>query len=339
MAMDIPGEPAHEDWMVEVAELRDPRADGRRCTLCGGETFRLLHHWDPDHPRNVSTAAPGYWQCACGLAFLHPVPGPDQLPDHGEWWSSRRKLIIRRRRFKRLRARVQNWLFGTPVDRLIRQVRRVQPAGRLLDIGCGRGEPLAPAARQYQCDGMEPSPVAAKEARRRGFRVLETTFESASIPSASYDVAVLDSVLEHLPDPVYVLRQVNRILKPEGVVVKLPKLWGPSHRRHRREWNGFRVGCHLTMFSGRTLDAALEAAGFTPLRRPRRDRPLDDILVVWGRKAPLRHRGSCGPPGRVRRGLRAHKGLANTACQRRFDGPPLLEARIGGYHGTLGGGS
>lgn len=265
--------------------LRHPGEDGRTCCLCGGRDFRLLHSWEPEHPRNSSTLALGFWECTCKLAILHPVPEAIHLPDQGDWWSPKRKLIRRHLSFKRYRAKVIEAIFGTPLQRLLRHTNRAQPGGRLLDVGCGNGRLLSEASRYYQCGGLEPSPVAAERARQRGFDIIENYFEPAEISSASYDVVMLDAVLEHVEDPVDTLRKANRILAPGGVVtVKVPKLWGPSHRRHGREWNGYRVGYHLTMFSGKTMDAVMSAAGFSPLRLLRRDRFLDDILIVWGRK-------------------------------------------------------
>jgi hypothetical protein len=38
------------------------------------------------------------------------------------------------------------------------------------------------------------------------------------------------------------------------------------------------------MFSGETMNAVMNVAGIATLSRPRRDRILDDILLVWGRK-------------------------------------------------------
>ncbi|MFW6169010.1 MAG: class I SAM-dependent methyltransferase [Planctomycetota bacterium] len=270
---------------AESGKLRNPKEDGRTCCLCGGNIFRLLHQWEPGHPRNSSTLSLAYWECSCKLAILHPVPEARHLPDQGDWWSGKRKLIRRNPRLKRVRGWLHEAVFGTAVQRLVRTTYRIKPGGRLLDIGCGDGRLLSEASRYYECEGLEPSCVAVERARQRGLNIIESCFEPAEIPSGSYDVVTLDAVLEHVADPVDLLRKVNRILKPRGVVtVKVPKLWGPSHRRHGREWNGYRLGYHLTMFSGRTMDAVLSAAGFSALRRFRRDRVLDDILIVWGRK-------------------------------------------------------
>ena len=265
--------------------LRSPQEDGRSCAYCGGTEFRLLHEWEPRHPRNSASITVGYWECACKLAIMHPVPTADQLPSEGDWWAPARKEPIRNPGFKRIRVRIQNWMFGSPQFRLIEQTRRAVQGGTLLDVGCGQGGLLELAQPYFTCEGLEPSAIAAAKARAKGFRVMATTLEESDLPASAYDVVTMDAVLEHLLDPVFTLSKVHRVLKPGGVVViKVPKLWGPAHRMCGREWNGFRVAYHTTMFTGRTLANVLRAAGFEPLRSPRRDRWLDDILVMWGRK-------------------------------------------------------
>ena len=266
----------------------DQASPTRTCCVCGHSRFRLLHHWDPAHLRNVATIPVAFWACECGIALLDPVPTAQQLPETGDWWSPHRKEIYRNVWFKHIRIRIQNSLFGNARSRLIRQTQKVMPSGRLLDIGCGTGSLLKEASKFYDCTGLEPSDRAADAAESAGFQVIRSTVENAQIPDDAFDVVTMDAVLEHVPDPVAVLQQIHRILRPGGIVViKVPKLWGPSHRRHGREWNGFRVGYHLTMFTGKTLSAALEVAGFAPLSQPSRDRWLDDILVLWGRQQPV----------------------------------------------------
>jgi SAM-dependent methyltransferase len=268
------------------SKLQNPREKGRSCHFCGGTNFRLLHEWEPEHPRNSASITVGYWECDCKLAFLDPIPTPAQLPSNGDWWSPERKEVRRNPTFKEMRVRLQYYLFGTGQSRLIQQTRKLVPSGRLLDIGCGTGQLLETARPYFQCHGLEPSEVAAKQARAKGFRVVEATLESASLaPDDKFAVVTLDAVLEHLVDPVETLVRINRLMPIGGVVViKVPKMWGPTHHSFGREWNGFRVGYHTVMFSGQTLGNVLKATGFEPTSYPRRDRPLDDILILWGRK-------------------------------------------------------
>ncbi len=268
--------------------VRNPQESGRKCCTCGGDRFRLLHEWETDHPRNSANIPLSVWQCQCGLAMLHPIPTAEQLPASGDWWTEERQFLKRRAWIKTIRKPLQNLIFGEQKMRFVRQTRRAIAAGKLLDIGCGSGSLLRHAKRWFKCEGVEPSAGAATECRKQGLEVTNGFFEDVDLPAESYDVVTMYAVLEHVYDPVKVLSKANHILKPNGIVaIKVPKLYGPAHRIHGREWNGFRIGYHTYLFTGAALAAALNAAGFEVLTTPKRDRALDDILILWGTKKSL----------------------------------------------------
>ena len=263
-----------------------PQATGTQCDLCGGGTFVQLHEWAVGDFWNPATVPIAVWQCAqCRLVFLHPVPTAAQLPATGDWWSAERKQFQRRRWFKTRWGKLRFALIGDSRDRLIQATRRAVPNGKLLDVGCGRGDLLARAAKYYDCVGLEPSATAAAAVRQLGYPVIESTFEQAVIAPGSFDVVTMDAVIEHVPSPTQALQQINACLRRNGVVVlKTPKFGGLAYRRHGSGWNGFRHGYHTFLFTGQTLGRYLEKTGFEVLARPRRDRLLDDILILWGRK-------------------------------------------------------
>ena len=270
---------------VMAATLVSPADDARRCFLCGGKNFQLLHSWEIGELRNSALIPVAVWRCDCGIVFLHPIPTPEQLPESGDWWTDKRAKVIRRPEFKRFRRKLGRLFIGTAGHRLIEDTHKAVTSGRLLDIGCGTAKLLCEASVYYECVGLEPSARAVAEAREKGFEIIEGTVEEADIASESFDVAMMDSVIEHVLDPLRVLQIVHRILRPRGVVVlKTPKFGGPAYRRHGKDWNGFRVGYHTYLFDGRTLGRTLEQAGFEVLASPRRDRMLDDALILWGRK-------------------------------------------------------
>lgn len=268
--------------------VRNPEQDGIVCDLCGSGKFQELHSWGTGDSRNPSTIPIAVWKCVqCQLVMLYPVPTCEQMPDHRDWWSPQRKRVRRNRRWKLLREAVRRRLFGATSKRLIRATLRVQPTGRLLDVGAGTGRLLQHARKYFDCVALEPSPIAAAALRDQGYAVWESTLEDTAIPPESFDVIVLDSVIEHVTSPTAVLRKLYNLLRPGGVVcLKTPKFGGPAYRIHRADWNGFRHGHHTFLFSGATLAECLQAAGFEVLRRPRRDRLLDDVLILWGRKSP-----------------------------------------------------
>ena len=268
------------------SQISSPQATGRCCDLCGGTQFRKRHDWDVGNRWNPATIPIAVWDCeSCQLVTLHPVPTAQQLPDSGDWWSSQRRDMRRRRWFKVRWERIKNSIFACPVQRLVRQTRKAISHGRLLDVGAGHGPFLDFARSHFDCVALEPSPIATKTLRNKGYQVIESTFEEADIAPQSFDVVNLDSVIEHVHSPTAVLAKINQVLRPGGIVtLKTPKFGGPAYRMHGSEWNGFRHGHHTFLYTGQTLGALLEKAGFKVLTSPRRDRPLDDILILWGRK-------------------------------------------------------
>ena len=265
--------------------INGPASDEGGCDLCGSRSFSLLHTWEVGDTWNPATVPLTIGKCECGLVFLRPVPTKDQLPDEGEWWSTKRKRPRRNMWFKRIRTRIIRRTLGSTAYRLVRDTHKIVPSGRYLDVGCGTGTLLTLASHFYQCVGIEPSPIAAAEAREKGFDVIESSFEEAPIEPQSFDVVLMGSVIEHVQSPMAFLKKVNYILKPGGVVVmKTPKFGGPAYRRHKSGWNGFRHGYHTFLYTGETLGRYLQQTGFEVLTRPKRDRFLDDISILWGRK-------------------------------------------------------
>jgi 2-polyprenyl-3-methyl-5-hydroxy-6-metoxy-1,4-benzoquinol methylase len=135
--------------------------------------------------------------------------------------------------------------------------------GRLLDVGCNEGRGLRIYSRHgFQAEGLELNETAAGVARRAGFAV-ETVSLSEFQPRALYDVVILSNVLEHALNPVDMLKDVARLLKPRGQVwVSCPN--GKSWMRNifRSSWINWHIPFHISQFSTATLNKVLTQAGF-----------------------------------------------------------------------------
>jgi 2-polyprenyl-6-hydroxyphenyl methylase/3-demethylubiquinone-9 3-methyltransferase len=102
-----------------------------------------------------------------------------------------------------------------------------RPSDVVLDLGCGPGAHLrALAPRIDRGVGVDLSPEMVRTARRRtsapglSFRVDDAT-ELATVPTGSVDKVICVGVLEHLLRPAQALRQVARVLRPDGRFVAL----------------------------------------------------------------------------------------------------------------------
>ena len=279
---------AIKEWQ-EAGCPPDPISTGRPCNLCGGGEFTCLHAWSPEDPWNPSTIPLAMWQCkTCKLVVLNPVPGPEQLPNAGDWWGKKSDKASKPKRNWKYRHAF-HWamhrVIGQPTDRFVNSIRQAKSSGNLLDVGCGRGEFLTRVKSNYQCSGLEPSPLAAAEARDRGFEVIRSRVEDARLPDRTFDIVVLDSVVEHLADPKAALTNLWGAMRPGGVIaLQTPKYGGLTSRLRGREWYGFRLGYHTFIFSGATLGKLIAETGFQVLHRPKRNRPLDDKLILFGHK-------------------------------------------------------
>ena len=140
---------------------------------------------------------------------------------------------------------------------------RITRQGRLLDVGCAAGFFLAEARAHYDVQGVELSAWSSAYARERlGLPVHTGTLHSAALPSNHFDVATLWDVIEHVPDPVPLLTEAARVLKPGGRLVLTTGDWGSRYAQRRGEqWHLMTPPWHLTMFSRATLAVAAQRAG------------------------------------------------------------------------------
>jgi 2-polyprenyl-3-methyl-5-hydroxy-6-metoxy-1,4-benzoquinol methylase len=132
---------------------------------------------------------------------------------------------------------------------------------KLLDIGAGSGI-LVEEARQMGFDaaGIEPSRWLQDKARRRGLEVVLGIFPHPDLPGP-FDVITLTDVIEHVSDPVGLLKAAGKALAPGGIIaVTTPDVGALLPKILRYRWWHFRVA-HIGYFNKKTLSLAAKRAG------------------------------------------------------------------------------
>ena len=144
-------------------------------------------------------------------------------------------------------------------------------SGAVLEVGIGSGLnlPFYTQTVTRVC-GIDPSRELLAMARRRlnALRIpLDLLCQSAEhlpLKARSFDTAVLTWTLCSMPDPIKALREIRRVLKPDGQVLFVEHGYSPDPRvqvwqdRLTPIWRRFAGGCHLN----RKIDDLLTSAGF-----------------------------------------------------------------------------
>jgi 2-polyprenyl-3-methyl-5-hydroxy-6-metoxy-1,4-benzoquinol methylase len=141
---------------------------------------------------------------------------------------------------------------------------------RFLDIGCATGLLLEHMRDEkgWDVQGVEVCGEAVEYGRKqRRLSIFHGTVEDAHFPGGSFDLVHASHVIEHVTDPKAFLRELRRLLRPGGyLVVSTPNIDGFQSRLFKERWRSA-IPDHMVLFSKRTLQAILSAAGFTVLRK------------------------------------------------------------------------
>lgn len=99
--------------------------------------------------------------------------------------------------------------------------------GKTLDVGCGVGKFLKFRPNTI---GADINPYNVDYCKKRGFNAVLIQEENWPFEAETFDSALLDNVLEHIPDPHSILNSIKKVLKPRGrLVVGVPGPVGFAH--------------------------------------------------------------------------------------------------------------
>ena len=127
-------------------------------------------------------------------------------------------------------------------ERIIADLNIKDRPPRILDVGCGTGANLEMLSRFGEAEGVDVSADALAFCHARGIeRVRQGAAEKLPFEDGSFDLVTALDVVEHLDDDAAGLREMRRVLRPEGrALLFVPAfmfLWGVqddiSHHRRR----------------------------------------------------------------------------------------------------------
>jgi len=259
-------------------------------------------------------------QCdSCSSAFLSPRPNAesiglaylnyfthDDIPDVS-------KLSFIKKNKRMLANGYRNFRFGTNdqpasplgilaayltpngravLDSSMRHLPKPQAGSRLLDVGCGNSTFMLQAqSAGWDVVGIDFDEGVVEAARRQGFEVILGSAGALGLEGELFDVITLSHVIEHVHEPVKLLEECYRLLKPGGFIwLETPNIESEGYRIFGADWRGLEIPRHLFVFSFESMYQSLDSAGFKQIEqqpyRPMCEKIFVASLQILGKRDP-----------------------------------------------------
>jgi len=269
--MDQNGTPSAAAQPAAIRSASSPA-----CIACGSAGVPLY-----DGLTDTLAGTPGAWRmvrCAdarCGMLWLDPKPlAADLIKAYATYHTHSRPArgaaelgLSALNTACKLASRALDLYTG-----LARQRRALRAMylsdlkpGKLLEVGTGSGRFLHRmriAGWAVQGTDFDPA-VAARVARKYGLRVDVGDLADLRYPADTYDAVALSQVIEHVHDPLALLRECLRVLRVGGrLVLTTPNALACAHRLYGRHWRGLEPPRHLHVFTPAALARCARNVGF-----------------------------------------------------------------------------
>jgi SAM-dependent methyltransferase len=202
------------------------------CDLCGSSDQALLYSKiDPVTRKEFHLV-----ECSCGMAFVNPMPTAESIPllYPADYLRDKTDLTA-------LYDRMMKYL---PVER-----------GKLLDIGCGRGDFINYASKAgWDVEGVDLMDWGTPHT----VPIRVGDFLTMDFQGRYYDVVTAWALLEHVRAPSAFFGRVSRLLKDNGLFVFVVPNFGAPGMKHCCTED---VPRHLWLFTPRAVESYLARYG------------------------------------------------------------------------------
>src|SRR5262245_10717688 len=194
---------------------------------------------------------------ACGLYYVgerrsHLAFGTDSAAATTE------RIREANRDFQNLDLSEERRLAARNAQTRLQRIRRYRPSGKLLEVGCARGDFLRVAREHFDVLGIEPNAELARDAMQVA-PLFQGLIEDC--PHGGFDVAASFHVIEHTDSPKHFLNAMAAKLRSGGLmVIETPNIGSLPFRLLKSRWRQF-IPEHYFFFDEQTMGKLLEGAG------------------------------------------------------------------------------
>jgi SAM-dependent methyltransferase len=239
-------DPLAQDLAVEEAEIQSHLESVDVCPICGDADFNVQGIARTIHPESEISAQ--LMECrACSHWFITPTPTQEALVS----LYSRGSPYVVGREWKGIKKGL-----SIPERYIVGQESRTSRQHcKYLEIGIGAGLLFDYFKdRGYECVGVEPGAWA-----RNGPGLVN---DIEDLEDSYYDLVVMADVLEHVRDPLGMVRFVSQRMKSGTLYACFPNNQSLRAKWAKSNWRMVRPFGHLHFFSKQSLTIMFESNGF-----------------------------------------------------------------------------
>ena len=135
---------------------------------------------------------------------------------------------------------------------------------KFLDLGCGPGHVGYAISKRFEKYGIDTSRRACNLALKNYDKLYCGTVEKKLLKKNFFDVVFCYHTIEHVQDPISMIKHVNKIIKPGGhLIIGTPDFDCAMARRYKKKFRLLSDPTHISLFSNDGLSKLLEHNGFT----------------------------------------------------------------------------
>lgn len=154
--------------------------------------------------------------------------------------------------------------------------------GKLLEIGCGSGVMLKGMQdRGWQVEGLDFDSQAVSNANHKGLKVRLGGLVEQDYLANSFDAIVMSHVIEHVYNPIQIIEECYRLLKPKGRLILItPNNFSLGHAKFKNNWRGLEPPRHLNIFNSQTLIKLLKINKFNQVSATTTIRDANNLFIA-----------------------------------------------------------
>ena len=159
--------------------------------------------------------------------------------------------------------------------------------GDVLDFGCGAGNFAKYLSEKgYEVDCLDVNKEAINWVRK--IHGLPITKE---IPNKKYDLILLNTVLEHLPNPINEMEKIKKHLKEDGIIIiAIQNINSLQARLFRRNWFHLDAPRHITHFYKDSFEKMTKKENLKIIKKFYFNLNIDPAGWYWSIKKPAYNR-------------------------------------------------